>query len=142
MIEVTLLTRAEGSLVWGRLHGGWGTREWERLAGLLGCLAIPAGSRIVLDLSAAQLHFRGVPSLLALSGAIEERELHLTVTGLTEPLRWVLELGGALAGRDFVERHALEDSPLPGPADPRGVLRAYHAPPSRGPHGRAVASLN
>ena len=142
MIEITVMARGEGSLVWGRLCGSWGACEWQRLAGLLGHLAIPAGGRIVLDLSTAQLHFRGVPTLLALGHAIEERELRLTVTGLSDRLRWVLELGGALAGREFVERHALGDSPLPGPADSRDVWREIHAPLPRGPHGRAVASLN
>lgn len=131
-----------GGLVWGRLTGHWGAREWARLETMLARLPLEPGTRVVLDLSALRhLQLRAVPRLLALASALRERGAELVLTGLSDYLVKLVELSGGIEGRDLIERHAWMISPLPGPADP-AVRRGLWPVPASGPHGLGVASVN
>ncbi len=143
MIELVTVQQPLGELLWGRLSGCWGAPEWRRLYMLLARMQLTCGSRVVLDLSAIDhLHFRAVPLLFELARGVEGRGACLHVTGMSQYVQRILELGGALEGRDFIEQHGLGSSPLPDPADPSARGGRWLPWSARDPRGLAVPSLN
>ncbi|MBM3316880.1 MAG: STAS domain-containing protein [Candidatus Eisenbacteria bacterium] len=142
MVQLIPHWRPQGVTVWGRLTGHCGVDECRALQRLLLRMPLRPGSRVVLDLSAARhLHLRAVPRLIALAERLQDRGTRFDLVGLSAYLARIVELGGGLEGRDFLERHGLFGSPLPGSADP-GAGRPARRGAAPGPHGLAAASLN
>ncbi|MBP6874870.1 MAG: STAS domain-containing protein [Candidatus Eisenbacteria bacterium] len=143
MIELRPILTPEGLLLWGRLLGTWGREECALLRGLFAELALPAGSRVLLDFSElGHLHFSGAPWLVELGRVLEEEGARVEIAGLNDRLRDILELGAASDGRDFIERHGGNGSPLPGRAERFGSGGGQARFGRPDPHGLAAARLN
>jgi hypothetical protein len=142
MIQVISLGESEGALMLGRMTGHCGPREWRHLRALIARAPLTQGSRVVLDLSGTRhMHFRAAPELIALARRLQGRGAQLTVIGLTDYLVKIVELSSGLEGRDFIEQHGTNGSPLPGPADP-GMHTGMPYAGAPGPHGLGVVSVN
>lgn len=105
-------TEYNGELIlWGGMDGKLGRKECGQLLFLLESIALPAGIKVVLDFSdATHIDFRAVPLLIQLGRKIERRHGAFLIAGVTEYLRFIMELGSALDGREFIEEHAWRDS--------------------------------
>jgi hypothetical protein len=142
MIQLISLWQPNGALFWGRLSGDWGRCEWARAQALLARLPLDQGSRVVLDLSGTRhMDFRDAAQLIAVAQRLQSRGAQIVITGLSDYLVKIVELGSGLEGRAFIEQYGLHGSPLPGPADPSARTGM---PCVRGldPHGLGVACLN
>jgi len=141
MIRMQRLRHASGVVHWGRLMGSWGRPECLRLRSyLLRRMALRPGSSVVLDLSAARLHYRAAPILLEIARGIEARRVSFRVAGVSEDLKRIVEVECGLSGRDFLEGHSWVHSPLLGHAGTVPTARPRNATGS--PHGLSVPSVN
>ncbi len=130
MIDLQTMNTAEGLILWARLRGQWAGANFDRLASRIGALALPPGSQVILDFSAIDhLDFRAVPHLVRLGPCVESRQGSLRVVGLSPYLGRIVDFGGALEGREFLERHVeggaarLRPEP-PARSDARAGVRA------------------
>ena len=143
MIQFVSLMQSNGALLWGRIGGSWGPSESLRLQAHLDQLDLPSGSHLILDFAQTKhMHFRSVPLLIDLAGGLEERGVSLEITGLSDYLRRIVELGSALDGRELIERHQQQRLLLPGAANQGCRFEGLHSSFELDPHGLAVASLN
>jgi len=143
MMEMRSHFGPDGLLVWGRLLGYWGREECDGLRSFFDALALPRGSHVLLDFSALRhFHFAAAPWLVAMAADLEVRGAQLSVAGLTERMRSILELGAACEAREFCERYGDQGSPLPGPAERGERGDSSSGPYELGPHGFAVVGLN
>lgn len=107
MMELVKLSTPSGMILWARLSGQWGAGAFDRLAARIAGLALPGGSQVVLDFSAIDhLDYRAVPRLIHLAESVLARQEELRVVGFSAYLRRIVDFGGALDGREFLERHA------------------------------------
>jgi hypothetical protein len=119
----------------------WGTEAARRLVALFAGLDLRDGSLVCFDFSETRhVHFRAGALLIALARELETRGVRVRLRGLSEYLRGILELGGALEWRDLAERSGLGSPPLPSPAG--CDLGASTLPYGRDPHGWVVLGLN
>jgi hypothetical protein len=124
MIDLVTMNTAAGLVLWARLWGQWAGANFDRLAARIAALGLPSGSQVVLDFSAIDhLDFRAVPHLVRLGTCVEARQAALRVVGLSEYLVRIVDFGGALDGREFLERH--RDGGALGPARPAASPDAF-----------------
>jgi len=141
VIQLQSSVESRGLMLWSRLQGDWGLDECQRLISLFAGLGLPDGSLVFFDFSETRhVHFRAGTLLIALARELEARGAQLRFVGLSEYLRGILELGGALDWRDLAERSGLGSSPLPSPAG--CGLGASTLPYGRDPHGLVVLGVN
>jgi len=111
VIDLKTMNTAEGPVLWARLWGQWAGANFDRLAARIGALALPAGSRVILDFSAIDhLDFRAVPHLVRLGPCVESCQGSLRVVGLSAYVSRIVVFGGALEGREFLERYVAGDA--------------------------------
>ena len=143
MMELVKLSTPSGLILWARLSGQWSGSAFDRLAARIAGLALPAGSQVVLDFSAIDhLDYRAVPRLIRLAATALDRQEELRVVGFSPYLRRIVDFGGALDGREFLERHVPDDPPSPaGPAPQVRVQRSRSAARTAGTAGTRRAAV-
>jgi ABC-type transporter Mla MlaB component len=105
-------TESNGEVIlWGGMDGRLGRKECGQLLFLLESISLPPGIKVVLDFSdATHIDFRAVPLLIQMGRKIERRSGAFMIAGVTEYLRFIMELGSALDGREFIEEHVWAES--------------------------------
>lgn len=113
MMELVTLEGRGGMLVQGRMTGSWSSRDCGQLLLLIEQLALPPGCQVVLDFSGADhVDYRAAPILIQLAQEVERRGGHFHIAGVSDYLRRIMELEGALDGREFIEEHIWTGSTL------------------------------
>ncbi len=111
MMDLFVFDHEGGTLVWARMSGEWGRKECLHLLNLFQEVAFPPGSQVILDFARARhIDYRAVPLLMNLAARVERRRGLFRITGVSDYLRRIVELGAALGGREFLEEYAWNGS--------------------------------
>jgi len=102
----SVLDKSGQKIIWSGLAGKLGRRECGQLLFLIDGIPLPPGTKVVLDFSeASHIDYRVVPLLIQLAHKVERRHSAFRIAGVTDYLRFIMELGSALDGREFIESH-------------------------------------
>jgi hypothetical protein len=143
MMNLFTLPHDAGLLLWGRVSGTCDVRQCGQLIMLLEHQVLPPGSQIVLDFSGAEhIQYRAVPLLIRLGRRIERRRCHFQIAGMSNYMQRIVEFGGALEGREFIERHMWAGSLLPRPLGAKPVASRVRDPRELLAKGLMLPSLN
>jgi hypothetical protein len=143
MMNVFALRHDDGLLLWGRVSGTCDVRQCSQLIMLLEHQVLPPGSQVVLDFSGAEhIQYRAVPLLIRLGRRVENRRCQLRIAGMSDYMRRIVEFGGALEGREFIERHMWAGSLLPRPLGGKPVASRVRDPQDLLAKGVMLPSLN
>ena len=110
----TVVDQTGRKVIWSDLSGKLGRRECGQLLYLIEGVIFPPGTQVVLDFSQAHhIDYRVVPLLIQMARKIERRSGAFSIAGVTEYLRFIMELGSALEGREFIEEHTWSGTLIP-----------------------------
>jgi len=106
MIDLVALEHENAVLLWAHIGPRWGLADCQQLRLVVEAMALPPESQLVLDFAEARhIDYRAIPDLIMLGREMERRAGRFRLAGFSEYLQRIMELGGALEGREFVENH-------------------------------------